>query len=224
MARSLLFYLVFYGATVVLVLVAMLVLALSPRRLPGLVHLWSRLHRGCLRTLVGIDVRETGSRVAGPALYAFRHESFFEAIDLPMVLERPAVFAKQELFALPGWGRAAHAYGLVPVARGEGARALRSMIAGGRKAAGSGRPLVIFPEGTRVPHGARVPLQAGFAALYKALGLPVVPVAVNSGPLYHRWRKLPGTITLHFGEPIEPGLPRAEIEARVLAAINALNR
>ena len=53
--------------------------------------------------------------------------------------------------------------------------------------------------------------------------LPVVPVAVDSGPLYHRLWKRPGTITLHFGEPIEPGLPREEIEARVHAAINALN-
>ena len=47
--------------------------------------------------------------------------------------------------------------------------------------------------------------------------------AVNSGPLYHRLWKRPGTITLHFGEPIEPGLPREEVEARVHAAINVLN-
>ena len=86
-----------------------------------------------------------------------------------------------------------------------------------------GDSLVIFPEGTRVPHGTRPPLQSGFAGIYKLLALPVVPVAVNSGPLYHRLWKRPGTITLHFGEPIEPGLPREEIEARVHAAINALN-
>jgi 1-acyl-sn-glycerol-3-phosphate acyltransferase len=55
------------------------------------------------------------------------------------------------------------------------------------------------------------------------LGLPEVPVAVNSGPLYHRLWKRPGTITMLFGEPIEPGLPREEIEARVHTAINALN-
>ncbi len=84
--------------------------------------------------------------------------------------------------------------------------------------------LVIFPEGTRVPHGSAPKLQSGFAALYKALGLPVVPVAVDSGPLYHRRWKRPGTITIAAGEPIPPGLPRAEIEARVHEAINVLNR
>ena len=51
-----------------------------------------------------------------------------------------------------------------------------------------------------------------------------MPVAVDSGPIYHRRWKRPGTITYHFGEPIEPGLPRAEIEARTHAAMNALNQ
>jgi 1-acyl-sn-glycerol-3-phosphate acyltransferase len=83
--------------------------------------------------------------------------------------------------------------------------------------------LVIFPEGTRVPPGARPPLQAGFAGLYKLLGLPVVPIAVDSGRLYHRLIKRPGQITYKVGKTIPPGLPRAEIEARVHAAINALN-
>jgi 1-acyl-sn-glycerol-3-phosphate acyltransferase len=132
-------------------------------------------------------------------------------------------FGKEELHRSPGWGRAFQAYGAVTVARSEGARALRAMLAEARGFAASGRPLVIFPEGTRVPHGERPALQAGFAGLYKLLGMPVVPVAVNSGPLYHRGWKRPGTITLHFGEPIEPGLLRDEIEARVIAAINVLN-
>ena len=140
-----------------------------------------------------------------------------------MSLDHPVPFGKEELYRIPGWGRAARAYGSVSVARSEGARALRAMLADARRFADSGRPLAIFPEGTRVAHGTRPPLQAGFAGLYKLLDLPVVPVAVDSGPLYHRLWKRPGTITLHFGEPIEPGLPRAQIEARVRDAINALN-
>ena len=97
------------------------------------------------------------------------------------------------------------------------------MIAEAKQFIGTGRPLAIFPEGKRVPHGTRPPLQAGFTGIYKLLGLPVIPVAVDSGPIYHRWWKRPGVITMHFGEPIEPGLSREEIEARVHAAINVLN-
>lgn len=222
-ARSGAFYPVFYGGSIGYVLAALLALALAPRHLPAAVAGWSRWHRACARHLLGIAVHETGQRTRGPALYAIRHESFLEAIDLPTLLDHPVVFAKQELFRIPGWGRAARAYGVVPVARGAGAAALRAMFAQARAYSRSGRPLVIFPEGTRVPHGQRAPLQAGFAGLYKMLRLPVVPVAVDSGPLYQRAIKRPGIVHVHFGEAIPPGLPREEVEARVLAGINALN-
>ena len=222
--RSLLFYVAFYSGTAVLVTIALLLPTFATGRLRTVVRTWSRYHRWCLARLAGIVVHEEGERFSGPALYAIRHESFFEAIDGPALLENPVIFAKRELFAIPGWGRAALAYGLLPVDREQGAKALRTMLGEARENAMTGRPLVIFPEGTRIPHGTRVPLQAGFAALYKVLRLPVVPVAVDSGPLYHRRIKRPGTITIRFGAPIEPGLPRAEIEARVGEAINALNR
>ena len=98
-----------------------------------------------------------------------------------------------------------------------------AMMTEARKFIGTERPLAIFPEGTRIPHGERPPLRSGFAGLYKLLGLPVVPVAIDSGPLYHRWWKRPGTITVRFCEAIPPGLPRDELEARVHTAINVLN-
>lgn len=221
--RSLLFYLAFYAGSVFYVVGSVLTAAVAPGHARYLPDRWSRFHRACMRVLLRIDVRETGSRPDGPAIYAIKHESFFEAIDLPTALEHPVPFAKEELFDIPGWGRAAKAYGSVKVRRDQGAKALRAMLGEARAFIGTGRPLAIFPEGTRVKHGTRPPLQSGFAGLYKLLGLPVVPVAVDSGPLYHRWWKHPGTITIHFGEAIEPGLPRDEIEARVHAAINVLN-
>jgi 1-acyl-sn-glycerol-3-phosphate acyltransferase len=97
------------------------------------------------------------------------------------------------------------------------------MVTAARVRLAEGRPLVIFPEGTRVPHGERPALRSGFAGLYKLLGQPVVPVAIDSGPTYHRRWKRKGTIRIRVGEPIPPGLPREEIEARVHAAINALH-
>lgn len=221
--RSLLFYLVFYVGSAFFVLAAVLTATLAPGRARSVPDAWSRFHRVCVRLLLRIEIRETGVRTDRPALYAIKHESFFEAIDLPMTFDYPVPFAKEELFQIPGWGRAARKYGSIMVRRDQGARALRAMLAEARALAGTGRPLVIFPEGTRVPHGTRPPLRSGFAGLYKLLGLPVVPVAIDSGPLYHRWWKRPGTITIHFGEAIEPGLARDEIEARVHAAINALN-
>jgi 1-acyl-sn-glycerol-3-phosphate acyltransferase len=221
--RSLLFYAAFYVGSVYYVLASVLAIVVAPRHLRRFPDAWSRFHRACMRVLLGIEVRVIGKPVEGAVLYAIKHESFFEAIDLPNMLDYPVPFGKEELYRIPGWGRAAKAYGSVTVYRTQGAKALRSMMAEARGFIASRRPLAIFPEGTRVPHGTSPPLRAGFAGLYKLLGLPVVPVALNSGPLYHRWWKRPGTITMHFGKPIEPGLPREEIEARVHAAINILN-
>lgn len=221
--RSLAFYFLFYLFSAMLVVAAVVAMSISKDAVRNVVSLWSSWHRWCVTRLLGIEVVLDGEPVDGPVLYAIRHESFFEAIDAPTVLRLPSVFAKRELFNIPGWGRAALFYGLVPVARDGGATALRRMITSAREKVEDGRPLVIFPEGTRVPHGQEPKLQAGFAGLYKMLRLPVVPVAVNSGPLYHRLWKRSGTITYRFGEKIPPGLPRAEVEVRVHAAINALN-
>ncbi|MEO6152935.1 MAG: lysophospholipid acyltransferase family protein [Croceibacterium sp.] len=220
--RSLLFYFAFYSGSVFFVLVSMVAMVVTPGRLRWGPDGWSRYHRRCL-AIVGIKVHVTGHQPPGPTLFAIKHESFFEAIDLPNLLDHPVPFGKAELYKIPGWGKVAKAYGSVAVARDQGAKGLREMLADARRFAATGRPLAIFPEGTRVPHGTRAPLQAGFAGIYKLLRLPVVPVAVDSGPLYHRWIKRPGTITLAFGEPIAPGLSREDIETRVLAAINVLN-
>jgi len=222
--RSLAFYLAFYAGSVFFVLASVIVAFIAPRHARFFPDGWSRYHRNCARLLLGIKVEIRGIRPPGPALYAIKHESFFEAIDLPAMLDYPVPFAKEELFRIVGWGRAAQAYGAVSVARADGAKTLRKMVSEARAFAAMGRPLAIFPEGTRVPHGQQPPLRSGFAGLYKMLGLPVIPVAVNSGPLYHRLWKRAGTITLQFGAPIEAGLSREEVEARVHAAINALNQ
>ena len=221
--RNLLYYLVFYPGSALLSGSAALFANVHRPMFLASVHGWSGLQRWCVENLLGCPVIIEGDKVDGPALYAIKHESFFEAIDAPTLFDMPVVLAKAELFRIPAWGPAARAYGLIEVDRNAGARALMRMMRQARAAADAGRPLVIFPEGTRVPHGERHALAAGFAGLYKALGLPVVPVAVNSGPTYKPRLKPRRPITYRFGEPIPPGLPRAEAEARVLDAINALN-
>ncbi len=221
--RSLIFYPVFYGFSALLVLASVVAIPLGRDRLRWVVATWGRWHRWCLKALLDIEVVIEGTLPDGPVLIAVKHESYFEAIDMSRLFRFPTVFAKRELFLIPGWGYSAKVYGLIPVARDKGAKALRDMIKTARERVAEGRPLVIFPEGTRVEHGAQPPLQSGFAGTYKLLGLPVVPIAVNSGPVYHRLIKQPGTITYRIGETIPEGLGREEIEQRVHAALNALN-
>lgn len=225
-ARNLVFYPVFYGVSVVLVSFNLFCLPFPPVALRAMVRVWCRWHRWCCRHVLGIRVVVEGTVPTGAVLCAMRHESFFEAIDLPMLLRNPVVFAKAELFSIPVWGMLGRRYGLVMVNRDAGARALRGMIAAAKTNALAEyppRPIAIFPEGTRVPHDQTRPLQAGFAGIYKMARLPVVPIAVDSGPLYHRRWKRAGVIRYRIGEILPPGLKRAEIEQKVTAAINALH-
>lgn len=221
--RSLAFYLAFYTGTVWYVLAAVATMASGGARFDRAIRGWSRFHRICVERLLGIRVVIEGELPRSHVLIAMRHESFFEAIDLPNMLDHPAVIAKAELLRIPMWGKAARAYGLIGVERDQGANALRVMLKQARALIEAGRVLVIFPEGTRVAHGHPAPLGAGFAGLYKLLRLPVVPIAVNSGPLYQRRWKRRGVITVRVGEPIPTGLDRETLEARVTAAICALN-
>ena len=102
---------------------------------------------------------------------------------------------------------------------------MRQIIKQAKKAIKEGRPIVIFAEGSRAHHGQRPELQTGFAGIYKLLGLPLVPVALNSGLVSPRdtFVQKSGVITYEIQPEIEPGLGRDDIRDRVHEAINMLN-
>jgi 1-acyl-sn-glycerol-3-phosphate acyltransferase len=222
--RSALFALIFYAGTVLFVSAGVVAALFSQSGLMRVTHGWARWHRFCARFLVGVRTEVRGVMPATPVIVASKHQSMFETVELLILLDRPAVVLKRELADLPGWGRVARRYGVIPVDRDGGAVALRRMLKAARDAVAAGRPVMIFPEGTRVLPGEQPELQSGFAGLYKMLGLPVVPIALDSGRVWPRRRfvKLPGRVTMQVGDTIPAGLPRKEIEARVHAAINAL--
>ena len=224
-ARALLFALIFYPATLLFATFGLAAGLVSQRGMRSAVHGWARFHHWLAGDVLGIRTVMDGAIPRGPYLIAVKHQSMFETIEMLRNADGPIVVLKRELADLPLWGTIARRYGVIPVDREAGAKALREMLTAARAAIASGRPVVIFPEGTRVPVGQAPPLRPGFAGLYRALGLPVVPVALDSGRVWPRrtFVKHPGIVTMRFGEPIPPGLPRKEAEARVHAAINALD-
>ncbi len=220
--RALVYALIFYPATLLFVLACLAASPFGSAPLRKVVRAWARLHHGLAR-LLGTRLKVEGSIPQGACLIAVKHQSMFETLETMRLARTPVIVLKRELADIPLFGWTTRRYGVIPVDREAGPRALREMIALGKEAVAAGRPVIIYPEGTRVRPGETPPLQAGFAGLYRALGLPVVPVAVDSGLVWGP--NLPnksGTVRFLVGEPIPPGLKRADIEARVHAAINAL--
>ena len=223
--RSALYFAIFYPATVFYCLASLVAASLGERQIRTLIRGWAGFHHQLVTRLLGIRYEIAGTMPSGPVLVALKHQAMVETIEVLRLVDTPVVVMKQQYVKTPLLGAVMRRFGVIGVDREAGASALREMMARGRQAIADGRPVVIFPEGTRVPVGQTPPLRAGFAGLYRALGLPVVPVALDSGRVWPKGLvKRPGTIQLVIGETIPAGLKRGEIETRVHQAINALER
>ncbi|MDQ2763494.1 MAG: 1-acyl-sn-glycerol-3-phosphate acyltransferase [Pseudomonadota bacterium] len=223
--RNLLFKIVFYTLSVPIVLATPISALFGRGAIVFNTHLWTKFHHWATKTFLGIHQHIEGPQfLDGPVIYAAKHQAMYETLELGRMLNTPAIVMKQELADIPVWGWAARVYGCIVVDREASAGALRRMVKEAKAALSEGRSILIFPEGTRVPPGEQPPLRAGFAGLYQMLKIPVIPIAIDSGIVWPRHGpKQAGVVTFRFGEAIPPGLPRDEAEARVHAAINALD-
>ena len=222
--RSLLYAAIFYPATVLWVLAGLVATLIGERSTLRVVLSWVDVHHWLVTKVLGIELRVEGEVPNGPRLFAVKHESMLETLEMVRLTRLPVIVIKKELADIPLFGFMTRRYGVIPIDRAAGSRALRALVGAGERARASGRPVIIYPEGTRVRSGDAPPLKSGFAALYRALGLAVVPVAVDSGRLWGRgFIHRSGIVTISFGTTIPAGLPRAEVEARTHAAINTLS-
>ena len=228
--RSLLFV-TLVVTTMLLAAIVGLPLLVFSRRWAGVVTRWfAGFIVGLLRPICGITVELRGLEhlAGGPVLIAAKHQSALETYALTHSLPDASFVLKREIILVPliGWYVAA----IEPIAvdRGAGASALRSMVRNAKAAVARGRSVVIFPEGTRTRPGQRAPYHPGVAALYGELGLPVVPMALDTGHVWPRKSliKYSGRATLSFLEPIAPGMPRRAflslLEERIEAGCLAL--
>ncbi|WP_299395800.1 1-acyl-sn-glycerol-3-phosphate acyltransferase [Pelagibius sp.] len=226
--RSFLFNVFFYLWTTVVLLLG-LPLMLGPRS--GLYHLGRFWVRGIMAALAVLcdlryDIRGRENLPQGAFLVASKHQSAWDTLIYSLLLWDHSFVLKQELTWIPVFGQYLIRAGLVPVDRAGGSKALRKMVAQAKRVAAQGRPIVIFPEGTRVAPGQQRPYHPGVAALYGQLNIPVVPVALNSGLFWGRrsFVKQPGRITLEFLPAIEPGLNRKAFLQRLEAAVEGRSR
>ena len=221
--RSFAFQLVFWLWTAFLGLAALPLLLLPRRMVMAFGTFWSKGTLALLRLVAGLDFELRGSEnlPAGAVIVAMKHQSAWDTFAAPVLFRDPAVVIKRELGWLPFYGWYALKAGSIPVDRGGGASAVKRMIRAAERVKAAGRPILIFPEGTRAAVGEKRPYLPGVAALYQFLGLPLVPVAVNSG-LFWKRRSLirrPGKVLVEILPAIPPGLDRHQVIAMLQSRI-----
>ncbi|HJO97840.1 MAG: lysophospholipid acyltransferase family protein [Rhodospirillales bacterium] len=228
--RSLVFN-VFFFAWLAFVLVVMLLFLPLPRRvMQNAVRVWTHVMGLGLKVIVGLDYEVRGRQHIpwGGVIFACKHQSAWETMAFHILFSDTSYVIKKELFAVPLFGWYARKCQSIPVDRAGGGAALRRLIRDARIQIAAGRPLVIFPEGTRMAPGTRGAYHPGVFALYKQARAPVVPVALNSGLYWGRRQfvKRPGVMVIEFLEAMPEGLDRhqfmAELERRVEAASGRL--
>lgn len=223
--RSLAFNVGWYAGTVVIALGGAPILLLPRRAVVAWARLWIRFCLWWLKVTVGLTHRMSGLEhlPKGPVIIASKHQSSWETLAFTLLFPDSAIVLKRELLFIPIVGWAMARAGNVAVARGEGAAALRGLLRQARRTIDDGRSIMIFPEGTRVAVGAERPYQVGTAALYRQLGVPVVPVALNSGVFWGRRKfvKKPGMIDVEILPAIAPGLGREAFMATLRERIEA---
>jgi 1-acyl-sn-glycerol-3-phosphate acyltransferase len=225
MLPSLLYAIAFYVTTGTM-LVFGIWLLLAPRSwaMTGL-RLHAKICLWLLEKICGtkLEVRGRSNLPSGPCLIVSKHQSTWDTFALIPLLHDPAIVLKEELRWIPVYGWFCMKFEHILVRRERAAIALKHMVADAKERIQQGRQILIFPEGTRQTPGAPPDYKPGYVALYEGLGVPCVPLALNSGLFWPRrsWMRYPGTIVVEFLEPIPPGASRKDFRRAVESTVEA---
>lgn len=179
-----------------------------------------------LRYIIGTTTEFRGREHVpkdGKFLVACKHQSAWETVSLHRFVKDPTVIMKKELVYLPIFGWVVQLAGSILIDRKQGKKALPQMIEGAQKSMDANRPVLIFPEGTRSAPGKAGRYRHGIFALYEALGVPVLPIALNSGYFWPRreFLKKKGQLVVECLPPIMPGLKEAAFMKKLEAILEA---
>ena len=225
LVRSVLFNVLFYLNLMLLLVVATFTLVLPRRAVIGMAKLWGRTSVWLLRVICNINVEWRGIEKIpqGPVVVAAKHQSTWETFALVSLFDDPTFIIKRELMWIPVFGWCTIKGRMIPVDRGAGSQALTAMAERARVEIQGGRQLIIFPEGTRRAPGAEPRYKFGVAHLYAEIGVPCLPIALNSGLFWRRrsFLRYPGTIVVECLDPIPPGLDKQVFFARLQEEIES---
>ncbi|WP_371128736.1 lysophospholipid acyltransferase family protein [Nitrosospira sp. Nl5] len=199
---------------------------LSPFKRYRITSGWAHLMLFLLRVICGIHYRVMGAEhiPRTPSIVLSKHQSAWETLAFQQIFPPQVWVLKKELLRVPffGWGLAMT--NPIAIDRSSGKAALKQIVEQGKDRLKQGFWIVIFPEGTRIAPGKKGKYRIGGAWLATHTATPVIPVAHNAGEFWGKnaFIKLPGTITVSIGAPIDPsGMEPDDLNARVEGWIEA---
>jgi len=219
--RSCVFALLMTAATVVWALLCFLFAPLPYPRRYYWTSRWNVFVIWAARVVCGIryEIKGAENLPDAPAVVLSKHQSAWETIFYMCFMPRPLVFVfKKEILYIPffGWGIAL--LRMIPIDRSKGKDAFAQVLEHGRKRLADGQWIIMFPEGTRIPVGKQGKYKGGGARLAVEAGVPVIPIAMNSGECWPKnsFIKKPGLVTVSIGKPIpSDGLTANELMQKV---------
>lgn len=215
--RAVTFIVAMYALLLGMGLIALPSSALSRRAALGWAKRYCRTVRRMLEALCRIRCELRGPVPEVPCIVACKHQSFLDVLMLIEALPVPRFVMKRSLLWVPVIGFFARRLGCVAIDRRARGEAVRAMLQGvAARPEGRGQ-IIIFPQGTRVAPGARMPFRGGVLKLYAAFDLPVVIAAANTGWFWPRTgtRRTPGTAVVEFLETIPAGQPVTTLLTRI---------
>ena len=223
--RSLIFLGFFYFWTAACSAAGLLLFFRPVEKRFGPAKAWSRGIQKVLAAVVGVTQEHRGlDRFPDePFIIACKHQSTWETTIFQGLLVYPAIVLKKELLSVPLLGTYCRILDMIAVDRKAGPSAMRGLLKAAAEAVRKGRPIVIFPEGTRGNSDEGTGYQAGIYGIYNHVKIPVIPVALNAAAY---WRNdtfvlRPGKIIMEYLPAIEPGLKRDAFMKRLSGDIES---
>lgn len=178
---------------------------------------------------ISIEIRGKENIKQEGVIYAVKHQSAIETYCLSSYITKATFILKKELTYIPIFGWAQAFYGMIAVDRSAGGATLKRLLKEAKERIKNGRPIIIFPEGTRTKPGLTTEYKPGLVFLYQNLNVPVIPVALNTGLFWEKnsFLRRPGKIIIEFMEPMPLGMEKKDfmrsLQGRIEAKCAELN-
>ena len=161
---------------------------------------------------------------------AASHQSMFETFFLQTIFDSPVFILKRELFMIPIFGWYLKKIGSISIKRNKISKKNLGFFDDiSKQVNSSDRPLIIFPQGTRLLPRDRTPFKKGSSRIYEELKISCQPIAINSGNTWPKIgsKKINTVLTISILKPIEPGIEKAvfleKLENIIYSELDILN-